>query len=111
MKRFLRIFALLSVLCAVAVAQQPVNNAQVAGAATSTAASGVQKVGVVGSTGSALDSTSAGTLDENVKTINNVTPLMGNGVSGTGSLRVNIASDNTAFAVNATLSAETTSNT
>ena len=40
MKRFFRIFALLSVLCAVAVAQQPVNNAQVAGASTATAASG-----------------------------------------------------------------------
>jgi hypothetical protein len=33
--------------------------------------------------------------------INGVTPLMGNGVSGTGSQRVNIASDNTAFSVNA----------
>lgn len=37
----------------------------------------------------------------NVAQINGVTPLMGNGVSGTGSLRVNIASDNTAFTVNA----------
>lgn len=44
----------------------------------------------------------------NVKEINAVAPLMGNGISGTGSLRVNIASDNTAFPVNATLSAETT---
>ena len=35
--------------------------------------------------------------------INGVAPLMGNGVSGTGSQRVNIASDNTAFPVNATL--------
>jgi hypothetical protein len=35
--------------------------------------------------------------------INGVTPLMGNGVTGTGSQRVTIASDNTAFAVNATL--------
>lgn len=40
--------------------------------------------------------------------INGVTPLMGNGVTGTGSQRVTIASDNTAFAVNSTLSAETT---
>lgn len=32
--------------------------------------------------------------------INGVTPLMGNGVSGTGSQRVNIASDNTPFTVN-----------
>jgi len=40
--------------------------------------------------------------------INGVTPLMGNGTTGTGSQRVTIASDNTAFAVNATLSPETT---
>lgn len=39
--------------------------------------------------------------------INGVVPLMGNGVSGTGSQRVNIASDNAAIAVNATLAAET----
>lgn len=44
----------------------------------------------------------------NVAQINAVTPLMGNGTTGTGSQRVTIASDNTAFAVNATLSAETT---
>lgn len=44
----------------------------------------------------------------NIAQINGVTPLMGNGVTGTGSQRVTIASDNTAFSVNATLSAETT---
>lgn len=44
----------------------------------------------------------------NIAQINGVTPLMGNGVTGTGSQRVTIASDNTAFAVNSTLSAETT---
>lgn len=44
----------------------------------------------------------------NISQINAVTPLMGNGVTGTGSPRVTIASDNTAFGVNATLSAETT---
>lgn len=38
----------------------------------------------------------------NVAQINAVTPLMGNGVTGTGSQRVTIASDNTAFSVNAT---------
>jgi hypothetical protein len=37
----------------------------------------------------------------NVSQINAVTPLMGNGVTGTGSLRVTISSDNTAFTVNA----------
>lgn len=40
---------------------------------------------------------------DNISQINGVTPLMGNGVTGTGSLRVTVASDNTAFAVNATL--------
>lgn len=44
----------------------------------------------------------------NAAQINGIAPLMGNGISGTGSQRVNIASDNTAFAVNATLIAETT---
>jgi hypothetical protein len=47
-------------------------------------------------------------LSVNISQINAVTPLMGNGVTGTGSQRVTIASDNTAFSVNATLSAETT---
>jgi len=51
---------------------------------------------------------SSGRLFINVAQINAVTPLMGNGVTGIGSMRVTIASDNTAFAVNATLSAETT---
>lgn len=36
----------------------------------------------------------------NVGQINGITPLMGNGVTGTGSPRVTIASDNTAFSVN-----------
>jgi len=43
----------------------------------------------------------AGVQQENTKQINGVAPLMGNGISGTGSQRVNIASDNTAFTVNA----------
>lgn len=38
---------------------------------------------------------------DNIAQINGVTPLMGNGVTGTGSQRVTIASDNTAFTVNA----------
>lgn len=36
----------------------------------------------------------------NISQINGVTPLMGNGITGTGSPRVTIASDNTAFTVN-----------
>lgn len=38
----------------------------------------------------------------NVAQVNGVTTLMGNGTTGTGSQRVTIASDNTAFSVNAT---------
>lgn len=45
--------------------------------------------------------------NENVAQINGVTPLMGNGVTGTGSLRVTVASDNTPFSVNSTLQAGT----
>src|SRR3989338_6653689 len=37
----------------------------------------------------------------NVAQINGITPLMGNGVTGTGSQRVTIASDNSALTVNA----------
>jgi hypothetical protein len=37
----------------------------------------------------------------NIAEINGITPLMGNGVTGTGSQRVTISSDNTAFSVNA----------
>jgi hypothetical protein len=44
----------------------------------------------------------SGTFATNVSQINGITPLMGNGVTGTGSLRVTVASDNTAFSVNAT---------
>jgi hypothetical protein len=53
-----------------------------------------------------LDSTSAMAANQsvNVSQINGVTTLMGNGVTGTGSQRVTIASDNTAFSVNATCS-------
>jgi len=53
-------------------------------------------------------SSAAASTHVDIGLINAVTPLMGNGVTGTGSLRVTIASDNTAFSVNATLSAETT---
>ena len=41
---------------------------------------------------------SGGKMQDNVAQINGVTPLMGNGVTGTGSPRVTIASDNTAVA-------------
>lgn len=63
-----RLLALLFICPGFVLAQQPVNNAAVAGTATAT----------------------------------------GNGTTSAGSQRVTIASDNTAFAVNATLSAETT---
>lgn len=70
---------------------------------------------VVGKVG--IDQTTPGTTNlvalaanqsVNVAQVNGVTTLMGNGVTGTGSQRVTIASDNTAFSVNATLAAETT---
>jgi hypothetical protein len=63
-----RLLALLLVCSGIGFAQQPVNDAQVAG----------------------------------------TNYLTGNGTTGPGSQRVTIASDNTAFSVNATLSAETT---
>jgi len=51
-----------------------------------------------------LPSVTIGTFPDNepfnVAQINGVTPLMGNGITGTGSQRVTIASDNTAFTVN-----------
>lgn len=47
----------------------------------------------------------------NESQINGVSPLMGNGVSGTGSQRVNIASDNTAFSVVSTSSGAITNPT
>lgn len=43
----------------------------------------------------------SGTQDENLKQINGTTVLAGNGVTGAGSQRVTIASDNTAFTINA----------
>lgn len=64
---------------------------------------------VIGKVG--IDQTTPGTTNlvalaanqsVNVAQINGVTTLMGNGVTGTGSQRVTIASDNTAFSVNAT---------
>lgn len=51
----LRIVVLSLVLAALAYAQQPINNAQVAGNATVTAATGVQKVGIVGNAGAIFD--------------------------------------------------------
>lgn len=44
-----------------------------------------------------LTADSAGNLNSNIAAINGVVPLMGNGVTGTGSQRVTIASDNTPF--------------
>lgn len=50
--------------------------------------------------------TTVGTVT-NLAQMNGVALLMGNGVTGPGSQRVTISSDNTAFSVNSTLSAET----
>lgn len=48
-----------------------------------------------------VTTTASGTQDTNLIQINGNTVLAGNGVTGTGSQRVTIASDNTAFTVNA----------
>jgi hypothetical protein len=55
-----------------------------------------------------LFTSTSNALDNNIKLINGVTPLMGAGNGGTGSLRVNIASDQVSIPVAATLGAETT---
>lgn len=51
-----------------------------------------------------IDQTTPGTTNAvSISQINSAATLAGNGVTGTGSQRVTIASDNTAFSVNATL--------
>ncbi len=123
----LNISFLVLLLTGYGLAQQPVNNAQEAGTATLTGngvtGAGSQRVTIasdntafaVNATLSAETSKVIGTVNQgtspwvnNTSQINGVTVLMGNGTTGTGSQRVTIASDNTAFSVNATLSAETT---
>lgn len=47
-----------------------------------------------------ITTTPPSNASSNISQINGITPLMGNGVTGTGSQRVTIASDNTAFSVN-----------
>lgn len=94
-------------------ANQSVNVNQLAGTATSVN-SGVKDAGtlrvVLATDQPALTNKLLVTPDSvalpanqsvNVSQINAVTPLMGNGTTGTGSPRVTIASDNTAFSVNA----------
>lgn len=83
-------------------------NATVIGTGTfatqATLQAGSALVGKVG-----LDQTTPGTTNAvSLSQINATTTATGNGVAGTGVQRVTIASDNTAFSVNATLSAETT---
>lgn len=82
-------------------------NAAVVGTGTAgTAAGGVLTVQGVASMTKLLVTPDSVALPANqsvnVSQINAVTPLMGNGVTGTGSQRVTIASDNTAFAINNT---------
>lgn len=76
--------------------------------AGATADSAIVSLGAALPAGSAVIGALTANQSVNTAQINGVTPLMGNGVTGTGSQRVTIASDNTAFAVNSTLSAETT---
>lgn len=80
---------------------QPVSGTVTANAGTNlnTSALALETGGNLATLAGAITST---VMQSNVKQINGVTPLMGNGVTGTGSQRVTIASDNTAFSVNST---------
>lgn len=71
------------------------------GAAGSASTDVITIQGIASMTPIVVTATISGTGNVNVAQINGVTPLMGNGVTGTGSQRVTIASDNTAFSVNA----------
>lgn len=94
-------------------ANQSVNVSQINGVTTTmgngASGTGVQRVTIANdSTGIVSLTTGAATIGAltanqsvNNAQINGVTPLMGNGTTGTGSQRVTIASDNTAFSVNA----------
>lgn len=73
-------------------------------AITNALPAGTNLLGKVG-----IDQTTPGTTNGvSLAQVGSTTVATGNGVTGAGSQRVTIASDNTAFAVNATLSAETT---
>ena len=96
-------------------ANQSTNTAQINGVAPTMgngiSGTGVQRVTLASdSTGQVTLAAGAATIGAltanqsvNAAQINGVAPLMGNGITGTGSQRVTVASDNTAFAVNATL--------
>lgn len=56
-------------------------------------------MGYNGTTWDRIRTKGTGVVSSDTTTINNVTPLMGNGVTGTGSQRVTVASDNTPFPV------------
>ncbi len=82
----------------------------VAGGGTAgTAATGVVTVQGIASM-TPLLVTPAANSAVNVAQINGVTPLMGNGVTGTGSPRVTVASDNTPFAVKVDQTTDGTTN-
>lgn len=83
-------------------------NVRISPSAAPTSAGASVSIGVALPTGANTIGALTANQSVNVSQINAVTPLMGNGVTGTGSQRVTIASDNTAFSVNSTLSAETT---
>lgn len=84
----------------------PLTDAQLRASVVPVSLTSTTITGTVAATQSGAWSLSAN-QSVNVAQINGVTALMGNGVTGTGSQRVTIASDNTAFAVNATLQAGT----
>lgn len=88
-------------------ANQATEIASLATIATNTGAAIPAGSAIIGKVG--VDQTTPGTTNGvAIVGVNAATALAGNGVTGTGSQRVTIASDNTAFSVNATLGTETT---
>lgn len=76
-------------------------NVRVSPTSAASADSAVVSLGAAIPAGSNIIGALTANQSVNAAQINGATPLMGNGVSGTGSQRVTIASDNTAFSVNA----------
>lgn len=92
---------------AATAAKQPALGTAGAASADVISVQGIASMTALKVDGSAVTQPVSGTVSitansaVNVAQVNGVTPLTGNGVTGTGSLRVTVASDNTAFSVNA----------
>jgi len=95
--------SVMSVLKQISASVQAPPSQAVTGTVTANAGTNLNTSALALETGGNL-ATIAGTVTAgiqqcNTAKINNVTPLMGNGVTGTGSQRVTVASDNTPFGV------------